>query len=158
MEKLSRQVRDFIRKSKLILSASLIALAALNSGGFCICEFRYVSDEEKVEAVLERIVGRKSVRLDPSLPPVKIHPYRSVAQILSENPGCCFVDPKPSPSMAYSLPEASPLERIFFGLNVDRVSIRIRFDPLEESNQALENYHSEYSASTTNCGKFWHYN
>jgi hypothetical protein len=80
--------------------AGLASLLALNYSGFCIAEFRYVPNEEKINNVVSALaqggVSRGFVEKDGKLVEagaVTTLPYKTTDEFHADNPNCCQVGP-----------------------------------------------------------------
>ncbi len=90
---------NFIKKNFLLVLILLLGgiPASLNYSGFCIAEGRYLSDEEKIEKVINSNLIPYSEyifdvnNLKKSNP---IERYKNVQEFLEKNPNCCFMDIK----------------------------------------------------------------
>jgi hypothetical protein len=134
--------------------ASLASILALNYSGFCIAEFRFVPDEEKINNVVSALaqggVSRGFVEKDGKLVEagtVTTLPYKSTDEFYADNPNCCQV----GPVIAEGYYEPTLVRRIL-GIVSDVIAVkylRRTVDPTGtvSSERVLAQF------STNNCGR-----
>src|SRR5215213_679367 len=88
-------------RSALIFAAAVILVVAATLGlayaGFCFGQKRFLSDNDYINAVVDRVVAQRRHQLISRegnvirFTPVTVIPYRDREEFRSENPGCCQI-------------------------------------------------------------------
>ncbi len=84
-----------------LLGTAVLTSSTLTYSGLCISQMRYVSDEEKIRAVVSQLLGRSDVKhfelTDSGLvevPGPTPIVYRSIEEFFEINKGCCSIGPR----------------------------------------------------------------
>ena len=92
-------MRAWMKRHKILTGVGAlllvpVTLGGLNYSGMCIPEGRWLSDEEKIDIVIKKIIAAKQVYLMYGVAGSKDYemiPYASVEEFKKENPNCCEV-------------------------------------------------------------------
>ncbi|WP_161814422.1 hypothetical protein [Steroidobacter agaridevorans] len=155
--------RFFKRCAAVALGLALLFVglrAGLNYSGFCLEQRRWLTDREKIEIAIKRILasypptlievvtypdGRKADRYFQPENPV---PYRSVDEFLQVNPECCEVTQREHPKISGSISLGSRL----FGITSANVRVRYQVRYLDASGRMITRIMEPYIA-ISNCGR-----
>lgn len=155
--------RFFKRCAAVALGLALLYLAlraGLNYSGFCLEQRRYLTDREKIEIAIKRILrsypttltegvtypdGRKATRWFRPERPV---PYRSVDEFLQVNPECCEVTQREHPKIGGSISLGNRL----FGITSANVRVRYQVRYLDANGRMIMQTLEPYIA-ISNCGR-----
>lgn len=83
-----------------LVFAEFIALGEMQKRGFCLPAARFMSTQEKLEKVIERINAKKTINLyvlkEAGIKAIgetarNVIPYNSVSDFLAANPDCCKI-------------------------------------------------------------------
>ncbi len=127
----------------------IILPASLNYSGFCIAQGRYLSDDEKIRAVISYHNNRDTL-------PVGTHnyqqiSYRSVEEFLAKNPNCCAVDP----GVPVGIPPDSFFNRVI-GLDSNKPVI-VNYKMMYIDDHGIRSSQSiKFENVLTNCGKVFY--
>lgn len=155
--------RFFKRCAAVALGLALLYLglrAGLNYSGFCLEQRRYLTEREKIEIAIERILrsypptliqvvthpdGRQ---VDRYFQPERPVPYRSVDEFLQVNPECCEVTTREHPKISGSISLGNRL----FGITSANVRVRYQVRYLDASGRMITEIMEPYIA-ISNCGR-----
>ncbi len=141
------------RLSVIILVLSLIFISYINTLGVCLTEVRWLTDEEKIRVVFDRINRMEKTSINYPLKSnhwleVEREPYASYEDFKNKNPDCCLVGEKVITKEGVI--ESNSFLNSMFGRFGGYVSIsyieRFRIGSRLE-NQKLSKYYS-----VSNCG------
>ena len=134
--------------------ASMGSILALNYSGFCIAEFRFVPDEEKINKVVSALalggISRGFVEQDGRLVEagsVMTLPYKNTDEFFADNPNCCQIGPL-APEGYYE----PTLVRKLTGTVSDVVAVRYLRRTVDSAGAiASERVLAQFSVN--NCGR-----
>lgn len=133
----------------------VISYASANYLGLCISEMRYLSDEEKIDATVFKLILRLPNHSLPSLPMPKRQKYnqeyrqRLLEEFYQLAPDCCRVTREDEQGFDVNI-----WGRLLTGSLSDFV--RIEFDPkVFQLNYSGQNLTIINYIPVTNCGKAW---
>ncbi len=84
-------------KKRYLLLLPVFALmlpAGLNYSGMCLAEGGWLSDEERIDIAIQRIISQKKVWISDGAAGSQEYdfvPYASVKEFKKKNPNCCTV-------------------------------------------------------------------
>jgi hypothetical protein len=132
----------------------------LNYSGFCLEERRFLTDQEKIDNVVRRILnsyppalksyittadGQKAIRWARPNNPI---PYASIGDFLAVNPDCCAVTLQEHPQSGGQI---SLMDRLL-GFTSANVRVRYQVRYRDENDQLKTEYVEPYWA-VTSCGR-----
>lgn len=152
-------------KYAVLTAAGLALLYAtlrlgLNYSGFCHEQRRFMTNQERIEIVVRRILssypptlktyvtrpdGQRAIQWER---PEKAIPYESVEEFFAVNPDCCEVTLQQHPKQGGTVPL---LERLS-GDTAANVRVRYQVRYLDENEQLKTEYVESYWA-VSNCGR-----
>jgi hypothetical protein len=134
--------------------AGIASVLALNYSGFCVSEFRYLSDDEKIRNVVSGLAkggvsrvfaerGGKTVEVGT----ITTLPYENIEQFFAANPDCCQV----GPIVREGYYEPTPARRLT-GIVSDIVAVRYLRRTVDAGGAvSTENVLVQFSMSA--CGR-----
>lgn len=160
---MKRTIRFLKRGAAVMLGLALlyaVVRGGLNYSGFCLEQGRSLTDHEKIEIAIERLLrsypptliqvvtqadGRQA---DRWFRPGRPIPYRSVEEFLQVNPDCCEVTLKEHPKIGGSISLGNRL----FGITSANVRVRYQVRYLDASGRIVSEYVEPYVA-ISGCGR-----
>jgi len=153
----------FLKYTALAVAGLAIAYIALRSGlnysGFCLEQRRFLTDGEKIEIVVRRILnsyppalktyvtnpdGRRAINWSRPEKPI---PYSSIEEFFAVNPDCCEVTLREHPKQGGTI---SLIDRLL-GITSANVRVRYQVRYLDENKQPNTEYVEPYWA-VSSCG------
>lgn len=103
--------------------AWLMFLGAQNYAGYCIAEKRFLPDEEKIRLALEQaerfapvqkfLYNPRTEKREKIKPEYKYAPYKSIDDLLKQNPDCCAVHYESGAKFGEGIPPRHFWDRVF---------------------------------------------
>ncbi|HTK83992.1 MAG TPA: hypothetical protein VL625_02805 [Patescibacteria group bacterium] len=143
-------VRTTFSVVAVILGCLIIPPAALNYGGYCFSQGRFLSDEEKIRHVVNYINGQAKVPIQIWSAPEYFENirYKDEDDFLRQNPNCCAVTFK-IPSGDFSPTHKTP-ERLF-GIYGGNVSVKYTAHYRDKSGEQ-KSAPVQWFVPINNCG------
>ncbi|MES2985252.1 MAG: hypothetical protein V4735_08710 [Pseudomonadota bacterium] len=127
-----------------------------NMTGFCWADKRWLSDEERIDGIIEMIYRQPAVVWGDHYKGSRENPtisYQSVQDFKEKNPNCCQVGQRDFGDGLWS-PRSTLEEFLGFGRNADIVAVEYAERFKGEDGQVHTRPKQMYYGST-NCGRMW---
>ena len=146
-------IRFILLTVLVLLTLRVLLWGGLNMTGFCWAEKRWLSDEERINLLITRIIQQKTVNLSAysdqtvSFGVYPVLQYASVEDFRRVNPACCVINPVGP----YELGKPRFIDRST-GFNSGK-TIRIKYTQrYQDDNGQVKSKNLELLTYQTNCG------
>lgn len=140
----------------LLFIIPFIVWGGLNTTGFCWAEKRWLSEDEKINNVIQHIYAQPPTVFDSSKGVLVINPnkgYKTVEDFKKHNPNCCSVGAKDFGDGIWA-PQSILSEFFGLGRNADIVSATY-VDTVSDSFDNLHKKQKNIWVGSSNCGILW---